>query len=231
MLALQRTGIHVAVVSSLYGCEIVTCVCPLPKWRCVNALLHQSIYPPIHWWKYKPVVILSSVKSYFNLFFPFMLISKPDTQLQMYNPSQSLSTHTHTCIWCVSHSFSSLSDVLLSCSLDIGSIQLQSRLAANQRTTRRAAFASAHFSGRPLQSLGGAISCAGCAWKLKTAGEIHRQRKRHVTMITLASHEHFLRCFVFRIVDTDCVNYWCHDSDGIIIILSSIIITVIIFIR
>lgn len=168
----------------LYMCEILTPVCPLQIWGSVNALLYRSIYPSIGKNISLLAAILSSVTIYFYLFFPFKLTSKLGTHVQMSNPSlfsTHACTHTHIHTQWVSHPFSSPSDVLLSCSLDIGSIQLQSRLAANHRTLRRAsvspacsAFAGAHFSGQPSQAWGGATGYAGWTRRLKAAREIQR---------------------------------------------------------
>ena len=148
-----------------------------------------------------PTAILSSVKSTVNLCFPFMLTSKMDTHthMQMHNPShfwaKHTQTHTHTRAHThahtrththlQSHPFSSPSDELLSCLLDIGSMQPQSHPAANHRTMRRtssspacSAFAGGHFSIRPSEILGGdwlgGARWVRHQWKQKRAGKEER---------------------------------------------------------
>lgn len=65
---------------------------------CISPYFHPSIHSST------PLAILSSVKSYVNLQFPFMLTSKMGTHMQMHNPSHfSQHTHTHTRRLTLSH--------------------------------------------------------------------------------------------------------------------------------
>lgn len=112
--------------------------------------------------------------------------------MQMYSPSH-FSQHTHTHAHTVSHPFSSPSDELLSCLLDIGSMQPQSCPAANHRTMRWtspacSAFASGPFNRQPSENLaGGWLGGAwrvGHTWKSKKAreaerGDTHTRKQTH----------------------------------------------------
>lgn len=143
---------------------------------CISLYFHPSVHPST------PLAILSSVKSYVNLRFPFMLTSKMGTHMQMHNPShfsQHTLSHTHS----VSHPFSSPSDELLSCLLDIGSMRPQSRLAANHMTMRRtltspacSAFASSLLNRRPPENLH-----SGWLWGALRVGRSQGELERRET--------------------------------------------------
>lgn len=152
-----------------------------PEKKSVDAPLHRSTLSSFH--PSMPAAILSSassVKSTSNLCFPFMFTSKVDTHTQIDVQSIRFCLDTHSLSLSLSHPFSSPSDELLSCLLDSGSIQPQSRQAANHRTMRLtstspacSAFAGRPFNRQPSENLSsrwlGGAWWAGHQWRQKKA--------------------------------------------------------------
>lgn len=155
---------------------------------CISVYFHPHTNPSIRACSY------SFIKSIVKLCFPFMFTSKMDTHTHTCRSTTITFTHTPS----PSHPASSPSDELLSCLLDIGSMQPQFRPTANHRTMRRtstspacSAFAGGAFNRQPSENLGGdwlgGARRAGHRRKQKKAGEAEREdkvRNRHIVTVT-----------------------------------------------